>query len=929
MLNIDKNLGVLKLDKKIIFSREKGIIDNTFSLNFQIIVENNIIINLFEIMNLINKKGYQSQSGNYSIEKINEKYILKIKESDSKYNLDELLIQLFNQIKEQINDKNNLQIDKMILIDDDTPLEIRLIIQQASLINGIEIINIIDTNKALRFYINLFKPNQDEFISIIIKYNKHIDIAIYTDDPIRKLFKSYQEIPNDLEELKDLKIGKEGFIVLEKLDKNEIFIKIKEYLSNLINNEMGNQEFKNIEKIYIFEGNNLESLNQEIFFGAFNSLNFEKTQECTALFKIIDNNEPNDNKRINEIIIENYKYNLEKKEIPILLDLLLPFKGCFYTPIIITLSGKKFSNFVIITVYFNQINYYYISLSQKYCNSLELIFYKTFPEEIFSSKNYKNIQLEENFEDNEYFKRLCLININREEINLNLIPDECIDTLNSKYKNCTIIIGEKLNILSFYNKTTYIKKSMKRNLYDYIEYANELSSRSSLKEIELCKNKLNKMYFDVKYNKAFFDNYIDKGYDNDKFDKILFYIAYGKFMLFKTIFVEETNNGEKFNYNENTVNTFIKLMKNLEKFYEKCKNLIKNDELLISKLFFSASIAIYDYLNSKEYLDLEIDLFELIDFKEKGTIYNAAYENNLELILNLNKESFLYPIFLQFNSGFKLYEDISTCMISKLTLQQIKLDLIKSLDHYGIRIFFYSEYNATTNLFTNITMYNECKNFGKKLDTNELLSSNDNNFHKRTTISFLQKHERFCHLKKIFNKNELEYLNSPRGYIDFLDNQLKILSLKNNENKGEIGETFEYFITNGQRALISKLYLFKGNSYNFQNLFRIDILLEKTNEKLINILKDIPIFPEVEELNEENDQEDIIKNDMFNTSNKYKIPKTKKDKVKDKKDIKIDKYIEEKNEIINVNTFRKYTFPINTIYKYKYNYFSHKLEIDE
>ena len=90
-----------------------------------------------------------------------------------------------------------------------------------------------------------------------------------------------------------------------------------------------------------------------------------------------------------------------------------------------------FSDFVMITVYFNQTNYFYISLSQKYCNSLELIFYKTFPEEIFNSKNYKSIQLEENFEDNEYFKRLCLININREEINSNLIPDEGIDTLNS------------------------------------------------------------------------------------------------------------------------------------------------------------------------------------------------------------------------------------------------------------------------------------------------------------------------------------------------------------------------------------------------------------------------------------------------------------------------------------------------------------------
>ena len=445
---------------------------------------------------------------------------------------------------------------------------------------------------------------------------------------------------------------------------------------------------------------------------------------------------------------------------------------------------------------------------------------------------------------------------------------------------------------------------MKKNLYEYIKYVNELSSRSTLEEIKSYKDKLNEMYLNVISNKAFFDNYIDKGYENNSFDKILFYIAYGKFMLFKTIFVEETNKVTKFNYNENTVNTFIKLMKKLEKFYEKCKNLIKNDELLISKLFFSASIALYDFFNSKEYSGLENDIFELIDFKEKGTIYNAAYENNLELILNLNKESFLYPIFLQFNSGFKLYGKIQTCMISKLTLQQIKLDLIKSLDHYGLRIFFYSEYSATTNLFTDITMYNECKNFGKKLDANELLSSNDNNFHKRTTISFLQKRERFCHFKKIFNKNELV-------------------------NKGEIGETLEYFFTNGQKKLISKLYLFKGGSYNFQNLFRIDILLEKTNEKLINILKDIPTPPEVEELNEENDKEDNIKNDMFDTSNKYNISKTKKDKVKDKKNIQIDKYIEEKNEIINGNAFRKYTFPINTIYKYKYNYFSHKLEIDE
>ena len=82
------------------------------------------------------------------------------------------------------------------------------------------------------------------------------------------------------------------------------------------------------------------------------------------------------------------------------------------------------------------------------------------------------------------------------------------------------------------------------------------------------------------------------------------------------------------------------------------------------------------------------DLIDLIDFKQKGTIYNAGYENNIELIKNLNKNSFIYPILLQFNSGFKYIKNyfVPTCLISKLALEHIKLDLIKSLNRYGIRI---------------------------------------------------------------------------------------------------------------------------------------------------------------------------------------------------------------------------------------------------
>lgn len=930
---MDSNLSFLKLDKKLDFSKEKGMIDESFSMDFQMTLENNIIINLFDILTLISKKEFQPQTGNFIIEKKNEQYLIKINEVKSEYKLDTLLIKFFESFKEKLSKSNNSHINKLILIDDFLSLEIRLIIQQATLINGLEVIHIIDTNKALRFYIELYNKKEessiDEYILIMIKYDNNLDLAIYTKDPIRKKYKAYKQFPNNFEDLKELKASKEGFILLEKSDENKYFIKIKDYISNLIENEIGEQEFQNIEKIYIFEAIDIANLNKKIFLGVSNSLNYSRTQECMAIFKIIDNIEITQ-KKIDGITIENYSYNLKKKESPILLELELPFEGCFYMTIFLTFYGKMFSNFVLITVYFNQNNYYYISLNQIYCNSIEFLFYRIFPETIFDSKNYENIKLEENFEDNEYIKRICLINVDRESINSKLVPDESINIVNSEFKNCTVIIGEKLNILSFFKKETYSKKVLNMNIYKFIEDAARLSSKTTLQYFEANKNKLNGIYFNVNMKKPFFDKYIDKGFDNNKiFDKSAFYIAYGKYIIFKTIFLEMVGKLPNFNYNESNINKFVEAMKHLEKFNEKCKNLIKNDDLLISQLFFTASLILNDYLNSKEYSGLKKDLFELIDFKEKGTIYNSAYENNLELILNLNKESFLYPIFLQFNSGFKEYENISSCLISKLTLQQIKLDLVKSLDNYGIRIFFNTKYFASTNLFSFITIYNEAKNFGKKLDEQELLSLNDIKYHKRTSVSFLQKHERFCHFKKIFNKTELQYLNSPRGYINFSNNQLIFLALKKNENKGEIGEALEYFLTNGQRNIINNLYYYKDGSYNFQNLFNINIFLEKTNEKLISILKDIPESPEAKETMEDSESNESVNNNIFSDSNKYKAHLTKENRVDDEKENEVDKYIEEKNKIINENTFRKFTFPRNTLYKYKYDYSKHKLVLDE
>ena len=70
---------------------------------------------------------------------------------------------------------------------------------------------------------------------------------------------------------------------------------------------------------------------------------------------------------------------------------------------------------------------------------------------------------------------------------------------------------------------------------------------------------------------------------------------------------------------------------------------------MIAKLFLTASVALKKYFQLNEYSELNEDLIDLIDFKKEGTIYNSAFENNMSFILNLNKQSFLYPILLQFN----------------------------------------------------------------------------------------------------------------------------------------------------------------------------------------------------------------------------------------------------------------------------------------
>ena len=321
---------------------------------------------------------------------------------------------------------------------------------------------------------------------------------------------------------------------------------------------------------------------------------------------------------------------------------------------------------------------------------------------------------------------------------------------------------------------------------------------------------------------------------------------------------------------------------------------------------------ILDYMNFKKNEDKisESLIFDLIQF-DKDSIYKDGNDNNLDLILNLTKKSFLYTYFLQFNSSFNESQilfynnkNVVACKTSMITLNQIKLDLIQSLPKYGIRISFDTDYLANTILNTDITIYNEKKIFGHFLNETELDKNNDTNYIKRVKISFLQKHEKFSPYKKYLNKSEKNFGNSPKGIVNYEGNKVFIFSSKNDIEKCEFGESLEYILTNGNLELFDNVFNIKDN-IDLKELYEINLFLESNNRNLISKLKEIENSMGNLDYNKGNS----IQREDENDSNNIHIKKHFEN---------IDSDFEKRKiEMIRANPIKKYTFERNTIQEYR------------
>ena len=85
-----------------------------------------------------------------------------------------------------------------------------------------------------------------------------------------------------------------------------------------------------------------------------------------------------------------------------------------------------------------------------------------------------------------------------------------------------------------------------------------------------------------------------------------------------------------------------------------------------------------------------------------------------------------------------------------------------------------------------------------------------------------------------------------------------VLASKNDIEKGELGESLKYILTNGNRYLIDNILNLRENK-NLKDLYEINLFLESNNRNLINKLK---------EFENSNGNLDCIKENIIEGENK-------------------------------------------------------------
>lgn len=517
-------------------------------------------------------------------------------------------------------------------------------------------------------------------------------------------------------------------------------------------------------------------------------------------------------------------------------------------------KGNKM-NFIL-PIYKNKINTVYIDLYTKkkaYC--FEYIFYaktaKKLPDYLIYNDEIRLKQFDTY--NLKYRKRLLLLNVEENSIkgyikNIALVPNSykiCIRINNRGKINFSIheLVVEKKKTIQ--NSKL---KANKKHINDIIKLFDEFKRNKSMEHLKEKYNYLNDEDAIFRFLKNY--EYIDSSYidipniNNNDVDILKEYLLK---LILRYCFIEidktkKNRQIEKINDNIlKSINNITSIIDDIEQFTKGAQN----SEILRFRLFRSTLYNLYSSISEKS--SNKIACLETIsEYHQKIIDINVCSENNpyyiavfflKEVADNLNEDSALFDLLMQYNSGIS--DDInlinkqniqeknnSKYEISMITVSEVATHLKNILPEFMIRYTCDSKTNSFYSTLNDLIFINEKKTF-KQDDILDL----DEYEEYTLPIVMLLLHESWGH-RKVAKSNEIEKDSPIRNYLrneNFKEELNEIIKDEaGKKKKGESGLKIEFLITGDDKSRIFPEFL--SNYWNDINKNLLNVRLWVKND---------------------------------------------------------------------------------------------------
>ena len=524
----------------------------------------------------------------------------------------------------------------------------------------------------------------------------------------------------------------------------------------------------------------------------------------------------------------------------------------------------------LLPIYIKKCNSCYISLKHKKKGySFEFIFYSKNKKIIDTYKlgpykpgqaNKQELDIFDKY-DLKYRKKINFINVEKKIANdyLKNLP------LNkNSYKICSRI-KQNDNILTSVHKLNVDKKiiseksELKANLNDIKKIYNFFNEFKKKKKLESLKKKyksLNnenvfaKFINEYIYAKKYYSN-ISEITENDV-NILKEYLLKLILQFFFIDFSEEKNSidpNKKNNMLTNIIDNFTSLIEDIENFTQNLDNpILYKFRLFRSTLFNVHSIIIK---NSNKLISLETISFykqKIMSLKNLSddNPFNKAIKFMKEIARNLNEDSCLFDLLLQYNSGIsddldllrrkrKKYKNNNTKYeLSMITVKELAEHLEKIIPDFIIRYTSDDETYAFYSSLNDLVFFNDKKTFKSYMMAD--YNGNDNLI---LPIVLLLIHECWGHRKVALSNSKIK--KSPiRNYLineDFEEDEYFIINKSTGKLKGESGYEIEYLITGKKYDNIFSNYLLDCNANNNRNLLNVELWNQPNFEEFQKIME--------------------------------------------------------------------------------------------